>query len=95
MSFPTNLPASAFPELPVDPPAAHEDLTIAETLETMRVNAEHRPGEHCFLNEDGQERWIHDAEFGDFVGRYGAEHPSNYLAKYGVDWKQIFFKTNS
>lgn len=79
--------------VPSNPPPAHEDLTIAETLETMRTTVEHRPGEQCFVDEMGRFRWIQDADLKDFVGRFGAEHPSNYFAAHGVDWKESFFKT--
>lgn len=93
MSFPTDLPATSSQETSANPPAAHEDLTIGETLETMRVAAEHRPGECLFVGEKGQQRWISTAELGDFTGRFGSIHPTNYLATHGIDWKDNFFRT--
>ncbi|MEO5912886.1 MAG: hypothetical protein ABIS50_01550 [Luteolibacter sp.] len=93
MPFPSvqELPVSGYPEAGSNPPSAHEDLTIAEILETMRVNDEHRPGEQCFLGERDQRRWISDTELLEFVKDHGAEHPSNYLEAHGIDWKENFF----
>ena len=93
MSYPTDLPVSAYQETSANPPAAHEDLTIAELLETMRATDEHRPGEALFVGENGKQRWITLPEFGDFIGRFGSSHPSNYLANQGIDWKENFFKS--
>lgn len=91
----TDLPVSTPQETSSNPPAAHEDLTIAESLETMRVADEHRPGECLFVGSNGRQRWISTAELGDFVGRFGSTHPSNYLATHGIDWEDNFFKTKN
>ena len=74
-----------------DAPAPHEDLTIAEHLEMMRVNGEQRPGEQCFLNERGEKRWVADSEVKRFVRRVGALHPSDYEVANGSDWTLNFF----
>jgi hypothetical protein len=72
-------------------PVAHEDLTIAEQLETMRVRDEHRPGEVCFLGEDGRKRWVAESEVARFIRRLGATHPSDYLAAHGTPWQNDLF----
>lgn len=72
-------------------PAAHEDLTIAEELETMRVQDESRPGEQCFLNENGEKRWVSESEVNRFLRRLGAMHPAVYLATHGFRWEQNLF----
>ena len=74
-----------------NPPTAHEDLTIEETLKTMRVTGEHRPGEQCILDDSGRKHWVADATFRNFLRDHGAEHPSNFLAEHGVPWTQRLF----
>lgn len=74
-----------------DGPAAHEDLTIAEQLELMRVPGEHRSGEQCLLGSKGERRWIAESEVKRFIVKHGAEHSSDYLAAHGADWEEIFF----
>ena len=72
-------------------PAAHEDLTIAEQIENMRVTGEHRPGEECFLDSHGEKHWVPTEDIRGFIRSFGAEHPSNYLAKHGISWEADFF----
>jgi hypothetical protein len=74
-----------------DGPAAHEDLTIAEQLELMRVPGEHRPGEQCLLDSKGEHRWVAESDVMRFIVNHGAEHSSDYLATHGADWEEIFF----
>ncbi|MES2437987.1 MAG: hypothetical protein V4584_02915 [Verrucomicrobiota bacterium] len=74
-------------------PEPHEDLTIGEHIETMRVRDEHRPGQWCFLNEHGEKRWIAESEVQRFVRKNGAEHPSNYLSIKGYEWQRVFFNS--
>lgn len=76
---------------PTSGPAAHEDLTIAEHIQTMRVSDEHRPGEECFLNGHGEKSWVAAEEVRRFIRRVGAQHPSDYLATYGERWEKDFF----
>jgi hypothetical protein len=86
----------AFPtKLYHDGPAAHEDLTIAEHLEALRSTEEDRPGAQAFLNIHGETCWFDDSEVADFIARYGAEHPAEYLATRGEDWLTTFFNRNS
>lgn len=77
--------------IPPQGPSPHEDLTISEHLETMRVRDENRPGEQCFLNEQGEKRWVADSEVTRFLRRVGAEHPAEYLTSQGTTWQQRFF----
>jgi hypothetical protein len=76
---------------PATGPAAHEDLTIAEHIQTMRVSDEHRPGEECFLNSHGEKHWVTADDARRFIRRVGAQHPSDYLATYGESWEKDFF----
>jgi hypothetical protein len=72
-------------------PSAHEDLTIAEQLETMRVSGEHRVGEECFLSSDGTRRWVASTEVQRFIRRLGAQHSSDYFASHQISWENDFF----
>lgn len=72
-------------------PEAHEDLTIAETLEIMRAPSGHRPGEQCFLTGQGRYRWVPDARVESFIASCGALHPSDYLVANGISWELRFF----
>lgn len=72
-------------------PSAHEDLTIAEHIENMRVSGEHRPGEECFLDSHGDNHWIATTEVRDFIRKFGAIHPSNFSAEHGRSWEEDFF----
>lgn len=76
-------------------PSAHEDLTIAEEIETMRVAGEHRPGEECFLDSHGEKHWVSTAQVQRFVRRFGAEHSSNYLTAHGTSWEADFFNDSN
>ena len=76
---------------PHDGPHPHEDLTIAEQIETMRLSDEHRPGEQCFLTEHGERRWVSESDVEHFIRTYGALHPSNFLVTQGGDWREDFF----
>jgi hypothetical protein len=73
-------------------PAPHEDLTIGELLESMRVKGEQRPGEQCFINEKHEHCWFPDSEVDRFIAEYGAEHPSTYRQRHGGDWRDDFFQ---
>ncbi|MES2920923.1 MAG: hypothetical protein V4819_05230 [Verrucomicrobiota bacterium] len=75
-------------------PAAHEDLTIAEQLQIMRVPGEHRPGEQCFRNCHGEHLWVGENEVQRFVAVHGADHSSDYLNSHGADWQEDFFSGN-
>lgn len=79
--------------MPSNPPNAHEDLTIAETLETMRAAAEHRPGEECFVDDLGKKHWVRETEIRAFLRDHGGEHPSNFLSANGVPWTHLLFST--
>ncbi|MEO7100417.1 MAG: hypothetical protein ABI162_13730 [Luteolibacter sp.] len=96
MSFPTPFPDNYHHHTTMihDGPAPHEDLTIAEHLETMRLQNENRPGEQCFRNENGEKRWIPDSELERFLHESGAIHPSDYFSMNGRDWREIFFSGN-
>ena len=72
-------------------PSAHEDLTIAETIELMRVPDEHRPGEECFRTSSGEKRWVASSEVRRFIRRLGAVHPNEYEAEHGEPWEKDFF----
>jgi len=76
-------------------PSAHEDLTIAEHIESMRVAGEHRPGEECFLDSHGNNHWIATAEVGNFIRKFGALHPSNFEAEHGRNWEEDFFNNSN
>lgn len=86
-------PQKVFPPEPADDgPAAHEDLTIVEHLESMYVAEENRPGEFCFRDGKGRKLWIPETDVNRFVTDCGSEHPANYLTEHGVDWKEAFFR---
>jgi hypothetical protein len=74
-----------------DGPSAHEDLTISEQIELMRVPGEHRPGEQCLLDANGGQHWIAESEVKRFITNHGADHSSDYLAAHGVAWEKILF----
>jgi hypothetical protein len=74
-----------------DGPRAHEDLTIKEQLEFMRVTSETRPGVEGFINDEGEACWIAESEVRRFITEHGAEHSSNYLLIHGVNWQEDFF----
>ena len=76
-------------------PAAHEDLTIAEQLETMRVADEHRPGELCYLNPEGENCWLEESDVKHFLAKHGAEHSSAFLSAHGADWQNQLFHPSS
>jgi hypothetical protein len=78
-----------------NPPAAHEDLTIAETLETMRVSGDHRPGDECFRDETGAIHWVSKTRLHQFLKDHGAEHPSNYRSANGVPWTDCLFELSN
>ncbi len=75
-------------------PRPHEDLTIAEHLETMCREEKKRRGEQCFVLEDGEPHYLDEDQFTRFVREYGALHPSDYLSKYGTDWQEDLFRTD-
>lgn len=78
--------------IPNTGPPPHEDLTIAEQIESMRVEAADCPGESCFLDTRGKKCWITNGVVERFVRKQGAIHPSDYRAANGVDWQSLFFK---
>ncbi|GAA5125748.1 hypothetical protein JIN84_14610 [Luteolibacter yonseiensis] len=57
----------------------------------MRLTDEHRPGEDCFLDAHGAKHWVSSVEVQGFIRKFGAEHPSNYLASHGTRWEEDFF----
>ena len=63
-------------------PSAHEDLTIAELPEIMRISEKRRADEECFLSSDGTKRWVTRAEVQRFIRRLGKQHPSNYFSRH-------------
>jgi hypothetical protein len=73
-------------------PAPHEDLTIAEQLQTMRLESADCPGESCFLNSRGKKCWIANGVVERFIRRLGALHASDYLAAHGAAWQSNFFR---
>jgi len=75
-----------------DGPAAHEDLTIAEQLEIMRITEECAPGVDCFLSPDGKITCFPEDEVRNFIAEHGAEHSSNYLKLHDTDWQEDFFQ---
>lgn len=77
-----------------DGPPPHEDLTIAEQLQTMRVHGEDRPGKQCFVSANGAHRWIGDQVVQRFVTNHGADHSPDYLNSHGIDWQMDFFSGN-
>ncbi len=79
------------PEFPSAGPAAHEDLTIAEQLETMRVSGVQRVGEECFLSSDGTPRWVASTEVQRFIRRLGSQHPSHYFNSHHMSWENDLF----
>ncbi len=94
MSFPN--PASHTAEIasafPSKGPEAHEDLTIAEHIQSMRLGSSDCPGESCFINQAGKKCWITDGVVERFIRKSGAMHPSDYQAKNGEEWQSSFFK---
>lgn len=74
-----------------DGPAPHEDLTIAEQLETMRVPDEDRPSEQCFINDQGEKTWLGEDHVSRFIVENGAEFSSDYQLAHGADWTKAFF----
>jgi len=83
-------------QTPLDPPdsgpAAHEGLTIAEQIETMRLESADCPGESCFTNTRGKRCWITNGVVERFVRKEGAIHPEEYRAVNGVEWQSLFFR---
>lgn len=73
-------------------PRAHEDLTIAEHLETMWTDDKNHPGDECFRCEDGETHAIDKDQLTRFLHEYGALHPSDYQSRYGTDWKADLFR---
>ena len=74
-----------------DGPAPHEDLTIAEQLETMHVVAEHRPDEVCFIDTKGENHWLAESDLKRFITEHGAEHSSTFVSVHGTDWQNQLF----
>ncbi len=72
-------------------PDAHEDLTIAETLELMCDSSQSRPGERCYIRGNGQQYWISEDQVERFTSYFGALHPSDYEAVHGNSWELRFF----
>lgn len=72
-------------------PAPHEDLTIAEHLETMRQCDEHRPGEKCFVTGNHETLWVDEDQLTRFIREFGAEHPSDYFSQHGTQWQDDLF----
>lgn len=72
-------------------PAAHEDLTIAQHLDTMSAPDQHRPGERCYFNGNGERRWVAVSEVARFLRKHGAKHPSDFEAQFHADWQSNFF----
>lgn len=91
MEKPSNPMAYSTHETPPSGPAAYEDLTIAEHIQSMRVSGEHRPGEECFLDSHGDKHWVAAGEVQHFIRDAGAQHPSDYQAAHGGDWEKTFF----
>ena len=88
-------PSPAFPKIaPGKGPEAHEDLTIAEHLESMRIDGEHRPGEQCFRGPHGAHCWVEDAVLKSFLAESGAVHPSDFLTSHGTEWDTVLFATS-
>jgi hypothetical protein len=79
-------------EVPNSGPEAHEDLTIAEQIETMRLESADCPGESCFMNSRGKKCWIANGVVERFVRKLGSIHPSDYRAVNGVEWQSLFFR---
>lgn len=77
--------------LPGEGPRPHEDLTIAEHLETMCRHDEQRPGEQCFIVEHGESHWIDSSDLSRFIHEFGALHPSDYFSRHGTDWRHDLF----
>ncbi|RYD37075.1 MAG: hypothetical protein EOP87_04260 [Verrucomicrobiaceae bacterium] len=73
-------------------PGPHEDLTIAEHLETMYSGDEHRPREKCFLDESHEQLWVDEDQLARFLKEYGALHPSDYRSQHGTDWQDDLFQ---
>jgi hypothetical protein len=72
-------------------PPAHEDLTIAETLETTRDAASFTPGSSCFILGNQQRHCVADEVLQQFVKQFGAFHPSDFLSVHGVEWESMLF----
>lgn len=75
-----------------DGPTAHEDLTIAEQLDFMRITEKCGPGVECFLAPDGKTTCFQEDEVQRFIAEHGAEHSSNYLRLHATDWQEDFFQ---
>lgn len=85
-------PPPAYPDIATgEGPQAHEDLTIAEHLGSMRSESEHRPGEQCFLVPDGARHWVEDSVLERFLAENGSVHPSAFLNSHGSDWHMVLF----
>lgn len=72
-------------------PAAHEDLTIAEQLEIMRIPDEDRPGQPCFLTASGEKRRAAELQLEHFIHLHGADFSSNYRLLHGSEWEDDLF----
>lgn len=81
---------------PSDGPSAHEDLTIAEILETVRADAgSAHPGQHGYRRDKGKVVWLDQKKADAFLKRHGAEHPGDYQDHHGHDWEDDFFHSDS
>jgi len=72
-------------------PAAHEDLTIKEHLEQLRIEDEHRPGAQSYLDGHGKVCWIPESDADRFISEHGSEHPAEFLREHGLEWQEAFF----
>lgn len=62
-------------------PDPHEDFTIAQTVEAMKKEGD----------PEGLLKRTSPEEVTTFLQKWGSEHPSNYEAKTGRDWKGDLF----
>ncbi len=87
MNFPDPIqsPADSAPVLP-------ERLTIADQIESMRLESADCPGESCFTNTRGKRCWITNGVVERFIRKQGAILPEDYRAINGVEWQSLFFR---
>jgi hypothetical protein len=62
-------------------PDPHEDLTISQTVEALQKEGD----------PEGLLKRVSPEDVEAFLQKWGSEHPSNYEAKTGRDWKSDLF----
>lgn len=83
------------PGLSKSGPAPHEDHTIADHVEAMRIQDDWRPGKACFTRDTGERVWLDETHVEEFLRQAGALHPNDYESQFGRDWTLDFLNPTS